>query len=316
MSCPTTDDEKSHSPSDRKDWRESYYFNFVDMESGVSGFTTIGLLPHVHRREFVFALFHRDKRHFYYQEPATPFSLDSMESLNDGRLRFDLVEAMKQWRITISSGELRADLKWTSRFPPLNFGECSGTSWEGHFEQSGLVAGSLQVGDLTLSINGFGQRDKSWGSRNWHIDQWYALHAQFREFSIGLRHDTLEGNSVVSGGISSVSGGVPITSIDVETEYGTDPGLPIGATTRIGCRDGSRYVLNSKLLSPLSFVKFSRRFPGGTTELLEAMALHRWEETGEIGTGLLEWLFTRMSGPLQRPGQAPHQQPPEPSLSP
>jgi hypothetical protein len=311
MSCPTQNDERNHKPSDRKDWRESYYFNFVDTERGVYGFTTIGLLPQAAKREFVFALFHRDKRHFYYQEPAAPYSFDSFESLNDGHLRFELIEAMKQWRITISSGELKADLNWVGRFPPFNFGECSGTSWDGHFEQSGVVTGTLQMGDMTLSINGFGQRDKSWGSRNWHIDQWYALHAQFREFSIGLRNDIVGENSIVSGGVSSISGCVPITRVDVETEYGTDPNQPIGATTKIGCKDGREYVLNSKLISPLSFVKFTRRFPGGTTELLEAMALHRWEETEEIGTGLLEWLFTRMSGPLQRPSQAPHQQSPE-----
>lgn len=308
MSCLTQEDERNHKPSDRKDWRESYYFNFVDIEHGISGFTTIGLLPQAPKREFIFALFHRDSRHFYYQEPSTPFSIDSSSSLDDGHLKFELVETMKKWRITISSGEMKADIMWNARFPPFNFGECSGTSWDGHFEQSGMVTGTLQMGDMTLSLNGLGQRDKSWGSRNWHIDQWYALHAQFKEFSIGLRHDTVGGSSVVSGGVSSVSGGTPITVIDVQTEYGADPSQPIGATTRIGCKDGRKFVLNSKLISPLSFVKFNRRFPGGTTELLEAMALHRLEETGEIGTGLLEWLFTRMSGQLQRPSQAPHQQ--------
>jgi hypothetical protein len=308
MDCPIQDDERNHKPSDRMDWRESYYFNFVDPESGISGFTTIGLLPHVPKREFVFALFHRDNRHFYYQEPATPFSFESSKSLDDGHLRFELLESMKEWQISISSGELKADLKWAARFPPYGFGECSGTSWEGHFEQSGVVSGTLQVGDMALSLNGFGQRDKSWGSRNWHIDQWYALHAQFKEFSIGLRQDTICGNSAASGGVSSFSGGVPITSIDVTTEYGTDPNQPIGATTKVRCKGGREYKLSSRLISPLSFVKFNKRFPGGATELLEAMALHRLEETGEVGTGLLEWLFTRMSGTLQRPSQAPRQQ--------
>src|SRR5512137_1812779 len=130
MSCPLLDDERNHPPSDRKDWRESYYFNFVDLESGVSGFTTIGLLPRAQKREFVFALFHRDKRHFYYQEPTSPYRFDSLEALNDEHLRFDLVEAMKQWRIILATGDLKADIHWTARFPSYNFGECSGTSWE------------------------------------------------------------------------------------------------------------------------------------------------------------------------------------------
>lgn len=311
MSCPTPDDEKNHNPSERKDWRESYYFNFVDMESGISGFTTIGLLPHLPKREFVFALFHGDKRHFYYQEHAAPFNLSSSDSLKDDHLSFALVEALKEWRINLTSGDLKAEILWTGRFPPYNFGECSGTSWEGHFEQSGTVSGTIGVGDMTLSMKGLGQRDKSWGSRNWHIDQWFALHAQFRDFSIALRHDTVEGKAVVSGGVSSAAGTVPITSIRVEANYATDPSVPMGATTRVGCIDGRAYSLNSRLISPLSFVKFTRRFPGGTTELVEAMAVHRCEETEEIGTGLLEWLNTHMGGPLQRPSPASRRPPPE-----
>lgn len=310
MSSPSMDDERNHTPSERKDWRESYYFNFVDLENGISGFTTVGLLPRASKREFVFALFHRDKRHFYYQEPDTPYNFESMESLNDGHLRFELVEGLKKWHLALVSGELRADLNWTGRFPPFNFGGGSGTSWEGHFEQSGVVTGTIQMGDMTVAINGLGQRDKSWGPRNWYIDQWYALQAQFRDLSLALRQDTVEGKAVVSGGVSSVSGTVPVTKADVQTEYGTDPNIPIGATTRVQCGDGRSYTLNSKFISPLSFVKFTRRFPGGTTELLEAMAVHQLQETEEIGTGLLEWLFTSMGGTLQRPSAASRQHQP------
>jgi hypothetical protein len=74
-------DEYPHVPSERPDWRESYYFNFVDQESGVSGFTTIGLLPKLKKREFVFALFHDDKRELHYLEPEGPVPDDFAESL-------------------------------------------------------------------------------------------------------------------------------------------------------------------------------------------------------------------------------------------
>jgi hypothetical protein len=43
----------------------------------------------------------------------------------------------------------------------------------------------------------------------------------------------------------------------------------------------------------LSFARFSRQFPGGTTELFEDIAIHECEELGKRGTGLMEWLFTR-----------------------
>jgi hypothetical protein len=39
-------------------------------------------------------------------------------------------------------------------------------------------------------------------------------------------------------------------------------------------------------------VRFSRPFPGGTTELFEEMAIHEYDELKNRGTGLMEWLFT------------------------
>jgi hypothetical protein len=292
ISSPSPEDERNHKPSDRKDWRESYYFNFVDLTNEVSGFTTIGLLPNTPKREFVFALFHDDKRYLYYKEHESAFSLEDFEPLNDGHLRFELVEALKSWRIALSFGELEAEIVWTARFAPFDFGPGSGKSWEGHFEQSGVVTGTIRVGGTVIILKGYGQRDKSWGPRDWHIDRWYALHAQFENFSIGLRCDTVEGKKIVSGGISSASGSTRISNIETQTNYGEDPSVPLGATTSIICQDGCDYRIHSRLISPSSFVKFTRRFPGGVTELFEAMAIHRWEGTGELGTGLLEWLST------------------------
>jgi hypothetical protein len=295
MSTPSLSDEENHKPSERKDWRESYYFNFVDLENMVSGFTTIGLYPNLSRREFVFAVFHDGERHLYHQEHDSPFSLETLECLDDGRLRFQLVEALKSWRIVFSGPGLEAEILWAGRFPAFSFGRGSGTSWEGHFEQSGRVSGVIRIRGVEKNIQGYGQRDKSWGPRHWHIDHWYAFHAQFRDFSIGLRMDSVKGVKTVSGGVSTAGGSIPVSNVEVETEYGGDRGTPSGAATRITCLDGKEYVVRSKPLSPSSFVKFTRRFQGGVTELVEAMALHRLEEDGETGTGLLEWLFTSFS---------------------
>jgi hypothetical protein len=46
------------------------------------------------------------------------------------------------------------------------------------------------------------------------------------------------------------------------------------------------------MISPTSFVRFAREFPGGTTELFEEMAVHDCKELVIQGTGLIEWLFT------------------------
>jgi hypothetical protein len=289
-------DEYPHAPSERPDWRESYYFNFVDQESGVSGFTTIGLLPNLKKREFVFALFHDDKRELHYLEPEGSVPDDFVVSLSDGRLSYELLEPLKEWRIRLAdeNENVTADLRWKGRFPAYHFGGGSGTSWSGHFEQSGHVDGVIKLpGRGSAIVSGLGQRDKSWGHRDWHIESWYALHAQFDSLSIGLRRDIVNGVAHLSGGISSSSGHVAISKVDLETGFtDAEVRMPVRATTRVHGANGSRYTLRSSLISPASFVRFSRPFPGGTTELFEEMAIHECEELKKKGTGLIEWLFT------------------------
>lgn len=297
MSCLTDADEYFHSPSHRPDWRESYYFNFVDLDNGVSGFTTIGLLPNLGKREFVFILFHPDGREVYYVEPEGPVTHDSLNSLSNGRLEYALVDPLKEWTIKFAGERLTADLRWKARFPPCDFGGGSETSWSGHFEQSGHVSGTVGLsGGHCIVVKGLGQRDKSWGPRDWHIESWYALHAQFDSYSIALRRDVVKDAAHVAGAISTPDGHVAISKVDLETEFTGGKGrMPTGATTCIHGADGTCYTLRSSLISPASFFRFSRRFPGGTTDLFEDMAVHECVESGERATGLTEWLFTQRS---------------------
>ncbi|MHA2182725.1 MAG: hypothetical protein ACXAAH_14995, partial [Promethearchaeota archaeon] len=55
------EDEYLHTPTKELKWRESYYFNWVDLDSEISGFSTIGIVPNENKREFVFLLFLKDR---------------------------------------------------------------------------------------------------------------------------------------------------------------------------------------------------------------------------------------------------------------
>lgn len=292
----TDSDDSPHKPSDNPDWRESYYFNFVDLANGISGFTTIGILPNVNMREFVFVLFHGDKREVYFVESRERFRYNSMKTLSDSHLSYEPVEPLKEWRIRFAKDSMSADISWKGRFPVCSFGGGSRTSWSEHFEQSGHISGFANLpGGRRVRLEGMGQRDKSWGPRDWHIESWFALHAQFDSLSIALRRDIVDGVAHVSGAISNGEKHVAILKVDLETEFaGTDNKIPVRATTRIHGVDRSCYTLHSSLISPTSFVRFARPFPGGSTELFEDMAIHECEELGEKGTGLIEWLFTHM----------------------
>lgn len=293
MPSPKVDDEYPHTPSKNPDWRESYYFNFVDSENCISSFSTIGLLPNLGRREFVFALFHPDGRKIYYKEVSGQFNCD-LTSLSNGCLSYELISPLDLWRISFSDQDLGVELIWKARFSAYSFGKGSGTSWAEHFEQSGIVSGVVRLPDgKKVIVNGFGQRDKSWGSRQWHIDNWFALHAQFEDMSIGLRRDIVGGKAYVSGAVLSEGPPDPISSVEVQVEKVDNQGAPISSRASITTLYGKCYTLLSNLISSSSYAKFSRKFPGGTTELFESMAFHHCEELSLKGTGLLEWLFTK-----------------------
>ncbi len=287
-------DDYLHDPNEQPDWRESYYFNWVDIQNGISGFSTIGLLPNAKKREFVFALFYNDKRETYWKEPAGDVPTDILESLSFDALSHEIVEPLKEWKIRYDGNTVEAEIHWKGRYPAYNFGSGSGTSWAGHFEQSGIVEGTVTLeNSQKISFQGYGERDKSWGSRDWHIEAWYALHAQFKDISIGLRRDKVKGEFIASGGISSAEGHIPIVRVELVTIYiDATNRMPFSAVTRVHGEDGSAYTFKSKTISLTSFVRFERKFTGGRTELFENMATHYCEELDEEGTGLLEWLFT------------------------
>ncbi|NHJ14026.1 MAG: hypothetical protein EAX95_10145 [Candidatus Thorarchaeota archaeon] len=240
----------------------------------------------------MFVLFYDDKREVYWKEPEGIVPSDIEDALSDGTLAYEVIRPMDLWRIVYQGKEISAEISWNGRFPYYDFGGGSGTSWTGHFEQSGAVKGTVTFQDgREFNIKGFGERDKSWGSRDWHIEAWYALHAQFDDLSIGLRRDYVDGAYFPSGGISTKDGHIPITRVDLDTEFLQDR-MPYAAKTTVFGEDGSCYTLRSKIISDTAYVRFTRDFPGGSTELWEEMAVHENEDTGEEGTGLLEWLFT------------------------
>ena len=291
-------DDYAHEPSEDPTWQESYYFNWVDIEAGLSGFSTIRFLPNAQNTNFVFVLFHENKREVYNVESQEVIFDNFKNSLSNGVLSYEVVEPFKEWRILHKGDSLNADLRWIARFPAYDFYGENSTPWKGHFEQSGVVIGTIRLSDgREIKIEGLSERDKSWGERDLYLEDWYAFHAQFDNFSVGIRIDTVKGEKQISGGISSKNGNVRLEKMKVNTKFIDDSiRMPIGSTTKVYGADSSCYTFKSNLISPMSFIRFEWRFPGGRTELFENMVVHECLELDARGTGLTEWLFTYKEG--------------------
>jgi hypothetical protein len=296
ISSLTEADELLHKPSTESKWRESYYFNWVDLKNEISGFSTIGIVPNENRREFVFLLFLKDKNEVYYKEPPLLQYKESINSmLTDKKLSYKLIKPFKVWQIDYISRKLKFKIKFETRFPTFSFGLDSSASWHQHFEASGKINGEIIVKDnKKIEINGYGQRDKSWGYRDWHqFDKWYAGHFQFKDWSCTFRKDYYSEKIDLSGHTSNINGNIPLSALEIETIDDNDQfNSPLTATYFITNNEGKTYSINAERIKKESFIRFVRSFQGGYTELFEQMVFMKDLDTGEVGSGMMEHLRT------------------------
>lgn len=295
-SALTNEDELLHEPTSEPKWRESYYFNWVDLVNEISGFSTIGIVPNENRREFVFLLFLKERNEVYYKEPQLHHYEDNISTmLTEKNLSYKLIEPFKIWQIEYTSRKLKFNIKFESRFPTFKFGLDSSASWHQHFEASGIVKGNLILKDNTnIKIYGYGQRDKSWGYRDWHkFDKWYAGHFQFKTWSSTFRKDYFGNQIDLSGHISNKKNNITLSSLEIETINDKDKfNSPLTATYVITDKDDNSYRIKAERIKKDSFIRFVRSFEGGNTELFEQMVFMKDLDTGEIGSGMMEHLRT------------------------
>ena len=119
---------------------------------------------------------------------GVPFEGDPpTRSVSDGLrvagLTFTMDDPLGSWRIQLE-GPRPVDLTWTAITPIVDFHQGfagDGEQEQEHFEQSGRVTGGWDT-DKRREIDGWGQRDKSWGVRDWNgIEGWDWIAAQFDE---------------------------------------------------------------------------------------------------------------------------------------
>ena len=289
-------DEYLHKPTDKLKWRESYYFNWVDLSNKISGFSTIGILPNEMKREFVFLLFLKDKNEIYYTEPLLDNYDDDINSmLKEKRLEYRLIDPLKKWHINYNSRKLTFDIQFNARFPTYHFGVDSSASWHHHFEASGNIVGNIRFkSGEKIKIKGYGQRDKSWGYRDWHqFDKWYAGHFQFKEWSCAFRKDKIKDKIDLSGHISNKYGNFSLKSVKIETKLDEDQfKSPLSSVYRITDINDKLYEIEAHRIKKDSFIRFMREFEGGFTELFEQMVIMEDLDSGEIGSGMMEHLRT------------------------
>lgn len=257
-------DENLHPVGSEKHWQESWYFNWGDLRHNLLGVTRIGFRFAANEIDGLVFTIRNGRPEFAYPAlnvaPMRPWEQYSpADGIGVRRLRFRMLEPLKHWRLELS-GKDSFELEWQAFTPAYDYaasvGEGPPEIASAHFEQSGRVLGRTHLRGKTLDINGYGQRDKSWGVRDWaNIVGWTWISAQFGEdYSFNAwfaprplgpakrfgKRPVDESRPYQAGFVFADGVNHPIERIEIEWKWGARRNEPAGARLRLHTR-GGRY---------------------------------------------------------------------------
>jgi hypothetical protein len=180
-------DEWLHEPGPDPAWQESFYFNWADPEARAFTLARVGYRFHAGKTDgLVISL--RDGRVELYHAPADldhegPCSAeDPARGMRSGRFVATMEQPLRRWRLQIE-GANGMDVVFEAHTPPFDYhseaGRLATTMTGAHFEQSGRVRGWTAFAGDRHEIDALGQRDKSWGARDWaRLEGWNWISGQ------------------------------------------------------------------------------------------------------------------------------------------
>ena len=180
---PSAEDEHDHPPSDEPLWNESWYFDFVDPEQGVGGWLRLGKYPNLGTSWLNGLLC----------GPGIPtYALVDFEGAGAVEMTLDAVEPLATYRVTMRGRgqafddpaallrdepgrpvDMSMDLVWTTVGAPYQYRITP------RYEIPCTATGTVTVDGREFAFSTVpGQRDHSWGVRDWWSMDWVwsALH--------------------------------------------------------------------------------------------------------------------------------------------
>jgi len=293
-----------HEFGDHPDWNESYYFNFYDRQRDICGFMRIGLKPNRDEKSMFFFLMMPDGSQVGTRA-AEPFK-DSEFRANG--LRYEKVSPERKWNIEFEGdiARFRGDsrekahvkmiLAFEALHPIFNYRDCvteekaemSKVAASEHTEQYGRLTGSLEFDGDEYEIDALGERDHSWGVRDWVAPtMWVWLTAQFSErVAMNLTKLFVEDGVVDAGYLHMDGRNLPIVKVAVETEYASDGG-PKRLMMTLHDKRGGAHEMSADIVKTVR-LPFTGPEGYGLAVMYETLA--RYEFGGMTGYGIAEYL--------------------------
>lgn len=301
------EDEARHEPDGEVLWNESYYLDFVDGGGTVAGYIRIGLYPNMGVTWWTTMVVGAGRpvvASVAYDLP--PLGGTGLELSADG---FDVVGTIERplERMTLrgsvpaishrdaasvyaggpgASTRLDVDLSWTTDGVPFHYDLTT------RYEVPCLVDGQITVGGEPMSIAGHGQRDHSWGVRDWWAFGWCWAAARLDDGTrVHVADIRIPGQPVAFGYLQAPGGTVvPVERLSVTEELGEE-GMPTAAAIAL---DPSGLVLD---VQPFAFGPLVLTATDGRRSRFPRAAARFVADDGRTGTGWIEWNQPDATGP-------------------
>ena len=249
------------------DWNESYYFVFYDKSQQIGGMSRIGFKPNRKEGMTFFFLFFPDRsvagfyrtiklneftehigvkkmRHIWRENGTWDYSLkgnmifvENSRDLPKVNENPKLIAKLEKVDLNLSYKPINKVYEYSKFMTPesLEIGKRSGDK---HWEQIGVVAGSLKVGGDNIIINDvMSQRDHTYGVRDWTgVGNWIYCVIWFNK-NLALNPAAIITNDgkISSGGFIYKNGvNIPLRQIKVLKEINESDGIfPINTEIEI-----------------------------------------------------------------------------------
>lgn len=303
----TRADDLAHPASTDWLWRESAYFNFHDSRGRVAGMSTIGVRPNQNQVEGLMGIsLNHDQILMYGARGSVEPEGAGLHGVKG--IAYQMVEPLKKWRVRAQADfiscratdganqgpllPVELDLVFEAMAPIYEFSSEALASFIGrskHFEQNGRIEGWAVVDGRTFEIEGFGNRDRSWGIRDWvKTDHWFMVYAFFGpHLTINAGLAVTQDDSIEIGYLFHQGANVPVTSFQIDLETNPISGLPQAARVQIATDDGRTFPLQIQVRSIIPIFKSQGE---GQVRWYECLSQITWGR--QTGCGTLEVVKT------------------------
>lgn len=295
--APDPHDEGRHAPIDEPHWSESWYFDAVSDDGSLGVYTRTGLVPGRGTALFTAAIVRPDGPTVLLVDQDAPLPDDDAQTIRAPGYTADQVceVPLERYRVRLAgtalayddhAAPLRAepgtptevalDLVWETDGTPYRW------SLTSRYEIPCRVTGTVTVDGETIAFGGPGQRDHSWGPRDWwgHEWMWSAFH-----LDDGTRVHAVTLADLPGLTVGYVQCGPAFVELTSGSSHGAPDADGLTRTDRLVLPEaGLELAVTATGSGPLRLVSDE----GRVTWFVRSMATVRTPE-GRTGTGWIEW---------------------------